>query len=73
MSTEKDKVYLPVSTEELLQFLPRLYDARELVALTLQGKTEEATKLAAKIEFIDELADIWQEQKEEAVKNAALP
>lgn len=72
MTQKDDRVYLPVTTQELLEFLPKLYDAKELVTLNLQGKHEEATKLAAKIEFIDELTDIWREQQEEAAKARAI-
>lgn len=68
--TEKrdERVELPLTTGELIAFLPKLYDPRELVQLTLAGKHEEAKKIAAKIEMIDELADIWQEQQEAARK-----
>lgn len=71
MTQKDDTNWLPVTTEEMLDFLPTIYKAEELVALNLRGEHTEAVKLAAKIEFIHELRDLWEEQKRLAAEARA--
>lgn len=65
MSDTKDdkEVVVPGTTEALLPFLQQLYPVEELQAFIRKGDLPGAQRHQAQIDLINEVIELWNEQK----------